>query len=84
MQRQVSRRRALACRDAGHSLQVKRAAHLICASLVGDDFQRTETDYDDNGIKTVVEYRMDDQGRRIKVCSVRNRKNQEEMDYADK
>jgi hypothetical protein len=36
---------------------------------VADEFQRTETDYDDNGIKTVVEYRMDDQGRRVKVIT---------------
>merc|ERR1712225_129031 len=29
--------------------------------------QRVEGDFDENGIKTVIEYRTDDQGRRVKV-----------------
>lgn len=28
---------------------------------------RTETDFDENGIKTIVEYRVDEQGKKIKV-----------------
>ena len=35
---------------------------------------RTETDYDEHGVKTIVEYRTDEQGRRVKVggrCSAR-------------
>lgn len=28
---------------------------------------RTETDYDEHGVKTIVEYRTDEQGRRVKV-----------------
>ncbi|CAD6584241.1 MAG: translation initiation factor eIF3 subunit g [Cyphobasidiales sp. Tagirdzhanova-0007] len=36
-------------------------------AAAGDDTQRVEFDYDQNGIKTVVEYRTDEKGRKVKV-----------------
>ena len=40
---------------------------LILSFFTGDDSQRVESEYDENGIKTVVEYRTDEQGRKLKV-----------------
>lgn len=41
----------------------------LIPQTAGEDTQREEGDFDENGIKTVVEYRTDAEGKKIKVRS---------------